>query len=68
MGGVRCYATSRPQSDLDDWIPVASGRCFVDLLLPIAIDGALYAAVTGIALLAMSRRDSAARKAGALAH
>ncbi len=40
----------------------------VDLLQPIAIDGALYAAVTGIALLAMSRRDSAARKAGALAH
>jgi len=40
----------------------------VDLLQPIAIDGALYAAVTGIALLAMSRRDSAPRKAGALAH
>ncbi len=40
----------------------------VDLLQPIAIDGALYAAVTGIALLAMSRRDSAARKAGAPAY
>ena len=29
----------------------------VDLLLPIAIFGALYAAVTGIALVAISRRD-----------
>jgi len=47
-----------------------TNQTVVDLLLPIAIDGALYAAVTGIALLAMSRRDgeSAARRAGVLVH
>lgn len=35
-----------------------TNQTVVDLLLPVAIDGALYATVTGIALFAMSRRDS----------
>jgi ABC-type arginine/histidine transport system permease subunit len=34
-----------------------TNQTVVDLLLPTAILGALYAAVTGIALVALSRRD-----------
>ncbi|HET9782700.1 MAG TPA: hypothetical protein VFR33_13080 [Candidatus Dormibacteraeota bacterium] len=34
-----------------------TNQTLVDLLLPTAFFGALYAAVTGIALVALSRRD-----------
>jgi hypothetical protein len=43
------------QIQIDD-VSNQTNQTFLDLLLPIAIVGGLYAAVTGIALVALSRR------------